>query len=175
MSVLIGKQQEWKLANAPKNDKFQYTHFVHKISSFDTAPNKLLASDSHLRPDRYALEQGDLSKAGFEKSRFSVPFSVMSPKNDKFQYTHFVHKISSFDTAPNKLLASDSHLRPDRYALEQGDLSKAGFEKSRLFFMFVNSTFNVSIAIHFEKQSYYTYPQLEKECIEEEDVLKAEP
>ncbi|KAB2045098.1 hypothetical protein ES319_D01G137900v1 [Gossypium barbadense] len=61
-------KEEWKLANAPKNDKFQYTHFVHKISSFDTAPNKLLASDSHLRPDRYALEQGDLSKAGFEKS-----------------------------------------------------------------------------------------------------------
>ncbi|MBA0857694.1 hypothetical protein Goshw_015748 [Gossypium schwendimanii] len=60
--------QAWKLADAPKNDKFQYTHFAHKINSFDTAPKKLLASDSRLRPDRYALEQGDLSKAGFEKS-----------------------------------------------------------------------------------------------------------
>ena len=56
------------------------------------------------------------------------------PKNDKFQYTHFAHKINSFDTAPATLLASDSRLRPDRYALEQGDLSKAGSEKHRLFF-----------------------------------------
>ncbi|MFQ6662722.1 hypothetical protein Gotur_030478 [Gossypium turneri] len=31
-----------------------------------------------------------------------------------------------------KLLASDSRLRPDRFALEKGDLSKAGSEKSRL-------------------------------------------
>ncbi|KAB2022895.1 hypothetical protein ES319_D07G244700v1 [Gossypium barbadense] len=60
--------EAWKLANAPKNDKFQYTHFAHKINSFDTTPKKLLASDSLLRPDRHALEQGDLSKAGFEKS-----------------------------------------------------------------------------------------------------------
>ncbi|XP_012486063.1 oxysterol-binding protein-related protein 3A [Gossypium raimondii] len=61
-------KEAWKLADAPKNDKFQYTHFAHKINSFDTAPKKLLASDSRLRPDRYALELGDLSKAGFEKS-----------------------------------------------------------------------------------------------------------
>nr|KJB11384.1 hypothetical protein B456_001G255800 [Gossypium raimondii]KJB11385.1 hypothetical protein B456_001G255800 [Gossypium raimondii] len=66
----------WKLADAPKNDKFQYTHFAHKINSFDTAPKKLLASDSRLRPDRYALEQGDLSKAGFEKSREATFFKV---------------------------------------------------------------------------------------------------
>ncbi|XVF76645.1 hypothetical protein PTKIN_Ptkin13bG0283200 [Pterospermum kingtungense] len=61
-------KEAWRVADAPKNDKFQYTHFAHKINSFDTAPKKLLASDSRLRPDRYALEQGDLSKAGFEKS-----------------------------------------------------------------------------------------------------------
>lgn len=62
----------WHLADVPKNDKFQYTHFAHKINSFDTAPAKLLASDSRLRPDRYALEQGDLSKAGAEKHRFVI-------------------------------------------------------------------------------------------------------
>ncbi|XVF08106.1 hypothetical protein REPUB_Repub06bG0197300 [Reevesia pubescens] len=61
-------KEAWRLADAPKNDKFQYTYFAHKINSFDTAPKKLLASDSRLRPDRYALEQGDLSKAGYEKS-----------------------------------------------------------------------------------------------------------
>ncbi|ONI03435.1 hypothetical protein PRUPE_6G256800 [Prunus persica] len=60
--------KEVRVADVPENDKFQYTHFAHKINSFDTAPKKLLASDSRLRPDRYALEQGDLSKAGFEKS-----------------------------------------------------------------------------------------------------------
>ncbi|EOY07505.1 Oxysterol-binding family protein [Theobroma cacao] len=61
-------KEAWKVADAPKNDKFQYTYFAHKINSFDTAPQKLLASDSRLRPDRYALEQGDLTKAGLEKS-----------------------------------------------------------------------------------------------------------
>ncbi|KAJ7961408.1 Oxysterol-binding family protein [Quillaja saponaria] len=62
-------KEAWRVADAPKNDKFQYTYFAHKINSFDTAPKKLLASDSRLRPDRSALEQGDLSKAGREKSR----------------------------------------------------------------------------------------------------------
>ncbi|KAJ7950301.1 Oxysterol-binding family protein [Quillaja saponaria] len=61
-------KEAWRVADAPKNDKFQYTYFAHKINSFDTAPKKLLASDSRLRPDRSALEQGDLSKAGYEKS-----------------------------------------------------------------------------------------------------------
>ena len=61
--------QVWRIAAAPVNDKFQYTHFAHKINSFETAPRKLLASDSRLRSDRYALEKGDLSKAGVEKSR----------------------------------------------------------------------------------------------------------
>ncbi|XP_022743302.1 oxysterol-binding protein-related protein 3A-like isoform X4 [Durio zibethinus] len=60
-------KEAWRVADAPKNDKFQYTYFAHKINSFDSAPKKLLASDSRLRADRYALEQGDLSKAGFEK------------------------------------------------------------------------------------------------------------
>ncbi|CAL5388301.1 unnamed protein product [Camellia sinensis] len=59
----------WRVAKAPPNDKFQYTYFAHKINSLDTAPKKLLASDSRLRPDRYALEKGDLPKAGSEKSR----------------------------------------------------------------------------------------------------------
>lgn len=62
--------QVWHIADAPKNDKFQYTYFAHKINSFDTAPKRLLASDSRLRPDRYALEKGDLSKSGAEKSRY---------------------------------------------------------------------------------------------------------
>ncbi|KOM26199.1 hypothetical protein LR48_Vigan238s003200 [Vigna angularis] len=61
-------KEVWHVADVPKNDKFQYTHFAHKINSFDTAPRKLLASDSRLRPDRYALEMGDLSKSGAEKS-----------------------------------------------------------------------------------------------------------
>uniref|UniRef100_A0A0A9ABE4 Oxysterol-binding protein n=1 Tax=Arundo donax TaxID=35708 RepID=A0A0A9ABE4_ARUDO len=59
----------WRVAPTPQNDKFQYTYFAHKINSFDTAPKKLLSSDSRLRPDRYALEKGDMSKSGAEKSR----------------------------------------------------------------------------------------------------------
>ncbi|KAK1264813.1 Oxysterol-binding protein-related protein 3C [Acorus gramineus] len=61
-------KEVWRVAPVPENDKFQYTHFAHKINSFDTAPKKLLASDSRLRPDRRALEKGDLSKASSEKS-----------------------------------------------------------------------------------------------------------
>ncbi|KAI3800869.1 hypothetical protein L1987_28968 [Smallanthus sonchifolius] len=61
-------KEVWKVAEAPENDKFQYTHFAHKVNNFDTAPTNLLASDSRLRSDRYALEKGDLSKAGSEKS-----------------------------------------------------------------------------------------------------------
>ncbi|KAF4377533.1 hypothetical protein F8388_025024 [Cannabis sativa] len=61
-------KEAWRVIKGPENDKYQYTHFAHKVNSFDTAPKKLLASDSRLRPDRYALEKGDLSKAGFEKS-----------------------------------------------------------------------------------------------------------
>ncbi|XP_030529049.1 oxysterol-binding protein-related protein 3A-like [Rhodamnia argentea] len=62
-------KEAWRVAEAPKNDKFQYTYFGHEINSFNTAPKKVLASDSRLRSDRYALEQGDLPKAGAEKSR----------------------------------------------------------------------------------------------------------
>ncbi|KAG9454663.1 hypothetical protein H6P81_007567 [Aristolochia fimbriata] len=61
-------KEVWRIADTPANDKFQYTYFAHKINSFDTAPKKLLASDSRLRPDRWALEKDDLSKAGTEKS-----------------------------------------------------------------------------------------------------------
>ncbi|CAM8913155.1 unnamed protein product [Rhodiola kirilowii] len=62
-------KEVFHIADVPKDDKYQYTYFAHKINSFSTAPKKLLASDSRLRPDRYALEKGDLSKAGSEKSR----------------------------------------------------------------------------------------------------------
>lgn len=61
----------WKCTEQPKGDKFQYTHFAHVINSFDTAPQGLLPSDSRLRPDRYALEMGDMSKAGSDKTRYS--------------------------------------------------------------------------------------------------------
>ncbi|KAL0736767.1 hypothetical protein Bca4012_012977 [Brassica carinata] len=61
-------KEVWKVAEAPKNDRYQYTHFAHKVNSFDTAPSKLLSSDSRLRPDRYALDIGDMTKAGYEKS-----------------------------------------------------------------------------------------------------------
>jgi len=53
------------------------THTLLKINSFDTAPKKLLPSDSRLRPDRYALEKGDMSKSGAEKSRY-CPFVLNS-------------------------------------------------------------------------------------------------
>ncbi|KAK3206281.1 hypothetical protein Dsin_020327 [Dipteronia sinensis] len=61
-------KEVWHVADVPENDVHQYTYFAHKINSFDTAPKKLLASDSRLRPDRFALEKGDMSRAGTEKT-----------------------------------------------------------------------------------------------------------
>ncbi|KAF9611785.1 hypothetical protein IFM89_035770 [Coptis chinensis] len=60
--------QVWRVADSPEDDKFQYTYFAHKINSFNTAPKNILSSDARLRPDRNALEKGDLSKAAVEKS-----------------------------------------------------------------------------------------------------------
>ncbi|EFJ19778.1 hypothetical protein SELMODRAFT_153241 [Selaginella moellendorffii] len=81
-------KEVWRVADVPKNDKFQYTHFAHKINSFDTAPNGLLPSDSRLRPDRYALEKGEMSKAGSEKSRMEdkqrAEKKVRESRSEKF-------------------------------------------------------------------------------------------
>ena len=82
ISSVIFILQVWHVADAPQNDKFEYTYFAHKLNSFDTAPRKLLASDSRLRPDRYALEMGDMSKAGAEKSRsLTFSFIPLVPEN----------------------------------------------------------------------------------------------
>ncbi|CAN4118307.1 unnamed protein product [Withania somnifera] len=82
-------KEVWKAAETPKNDKFQYTYFAHKINSLDTAPKKLLASDSRLRPDRYALEKGDVSKASSEKSRLEerqrADRRIREAKGDEFK------------------------------------------------------------------------------------------
>ncbi|KAJ0027716.1 hypothetical protein Pint_35409 [Pistacia integerrima] len=81
-------KEVWRVADAPKNDKHQYTYFAHKLNSFDTAPKKLLSSDSRLRPDRCALETGDLSKAGSEKTRLEerqrTEKRTREAKGDKF-------------------------------------------------------------------------------------------
>lgn len=70
-SVSLGiLPQIWNVAEVPKGDKFQYTYFAHQVNSFESAPAGLLPSDSRLRPDRYALEMGDMNKAGSEKSRY---------------------------------------------------------------------------------------------------------
>ncbi|KAI4324416.1 hypothetical protein MLD38_029908 [Melastoma candidum] len=65
----VEAKEAWRVAESPEGDKYQYTYFGHKVNSFETAPKRLLASDSRLRPDRLALERGDLTKAGYEKSR----------------------------------------------------------------------------------------------------------
>ena len=94
--------QVWHVADTPQNDKFQYTYFAHKINSFDTAPKKLLASDSRLRPDRFALEKSDLSKAGAEKSRsLSLPPSR----------THIMKTFAHIQKVKMKLSATEMELR----------------------------------------------------------------
>ncbi|OVA16527.1 Oxysterol-binding protein [Macleaya cordata] len=81
-------KEVWRVGDVPKIDKLPYTYFGNKINSLDTAPRKLLASDSRLRPDRYALEKDDLSKAGTEKSsleeRQKTERRKREAKGDKF-------------------------------------------------------------------------------------------
>ncbi|RZC91583.1 hypothetical protein C5167_027646 [Papaver somniferum] len=62
----------WRVPDVPVKDKYHFTYFSHKVNSFDTAPRQMLASDSRLRPDRYALEKGDLSKVSHQKNRLEV-------------------------------------------------------------------------------------------------------
>ena len=62
-------EEVWHVAEQPKGDKFQYSKFAHHINSFESAPPGLLPSDSRLRPDRAALEHGDMHKSAVEKSR----------------------------------------------------------------------------------------------------------
>ncbi|KAG8496392.1 hypothetical protein CXB51_007603 [Gossypium anomalum] len=75
------------------------------------------------------LQGTELKELSSQMSLFGT--LLLLQKMTNFKYTYFAHKIKSFDTAPKNLLASESHLRPDRFALERGDLSKAGAEKSR--------------------------------------------
>lgn len=59
----------WKLAEVPKNDKYDYTYFAHMLNSFETAPKPVLASDGRIRADRLALERGNNKKAGSDKTK----------------------------------------------------------------------------------------------------------
>eukprot|EP00243_Klebsormidium_subtile_P003389 TRINITY_DN16775_c0_g1_i1.p1 TRINITY_DN16775_c0_g1~~TRINITY_DN16775_c0_g1_i1.p1 ORF type:complete len:536 (-),score=173.66 TRINITY_DN16775_c0_g1_i1:232-1839(-) len=59
----------WKLAEVPKNDKYDYTYFAHMLNSFETAPKPVLASDGRIRGDRLALERGNTKKAGSDKTK----------------------------------------------------------------------------------------------------------
>ncbi|KAK9126972.1 hypothetical protein Scep_015818 [Stephania cephalantha] len=79
-------KEVWRVSDMPENDKFQYTYFAHKINSFETAPTNLLASDSRLRPDRCALQKGDPSKAGAEKS--SLEEKQRAEKRNREQEGH---------------------------------------------------------------------------------------
>lgn len=57
----------WAASPKPADDAYGFTTFAHTLNSFDLAPKALLASDSRLRPDRVALEAGEMGKAGSAK------------------------------------------------------------------------------------------------------------
>ena len=96
LNCLYNLLQIWRIAPTPKNDKYQYTHFAHKINSFDTAPKNLLPSDSRLRPDRYALEMGDMSKSSAEKSRY-CPFISNSDHSSVAPAVSFYDRCCNFE------------------------------------------------------------------------------
>ncbi|KAI3839921.1 hypothetical protein MKX03_025186 [Papaver bracteatum] len=82
----------WRVPDVPVKDKYHFTYFADKINSFDTAPRQMLASDSRLRPDRYALEKGDLSKVRHEKNSFEMSpmliFGLVQRKERKRRETN---------------------------------------------------------------------------------------
>lgn len=57
----------WSASEMPADDAYGFTRFAHRLNSFELAPKALLASDSRLRPDRVALEAGEMGKAGSAK------------------------------------------------------------------------------------------------------------
>eukprot|EP00218_Dolichomastix_sp_CCMP3274_P008035 CAMPEP_0170144230 /NCGR_PEP_ID=MMETSP0033_2-20121228/13371_1 /TAXON_ID=195969 /ORGANISM="Dolichomastix tenuilepis, Strain CCMP3274" /LENGTH=450 /DNA_ID=CAMNT_0010380719 /DNA_START=58 /DNA_END=1410 /DNA_ORIENTATION=+ len=58
----------WAATPKPEGDKYGFTKFAHFLNSFESAPSSgVLASDARRRPDRVALEQGDLAAAGAAK------------------------------------------------------------------------------------------------------------
>ncbi|KAE8661100.1 Oxysterol-binding protein-related protein 3A [Hibiscus syriacus] len=73
-------KKSWRVADAPKNDKFQYTYFAHKINSFDTTPKKLLASDSHLRPRQICTRAGLEERQRAEKKNREERGHKFTPK-----------------------------------------------------------------------------------------------
>ncbi|KAG1371714.1 oxysterol-binding protein-related protein 3A-like [Cocos nucifera] len=107
-------------------------HFIYDITS--KLKTKFLGNSVEVYP--VGRTRVTLKKAGVVLDLVPPPTKVWrvvaTPVNDKYQYTYFAHKINSFDTAPKKLMVSDSRMRPDRHALEKGDMSKSGTEKSSL-------------------------------------------
>uniref|UniRef100_A0A804MBV9 Uncharacterized protein n=1 Tax=Zea mays TaxID=4577 RepID=A0A804MBV9_MAIZE len=99
----------WRVAPAPQNDGYQYTHFAHKINSFNTAPKKLLASDSRLRPDRYAIETGDMSKLEdqFTPRWFNVTDAVASTPWGDLQICEYSGKYTEHRAAIDSSSTTD--------------------------------------------------------------------
>lgn len=56
----------WKASENPKAD-YGFTQFARLLNKFDSAPRNMLASDARLRPDRQALDDGEMGKAGSAK------------------------------------------------------------------------------------------------------------
>lgn len=132
-------KEVWHLADTPKNDKFQYTHFAHKINSFDTAPKKLLASDSRLRPDRYALEMGDLSKSGAEKSsleeRQRAEKRNREVKGDKFtpRWFDLTEDIANTPWGEMEIYQFNGKYAEHRAAIDSSDIVEVEDVKTKEF------------------------------------------
>ncbi|OVA16526.1 Oxysterol-binding protein [Macleaya cordata] len=120
-------KEVWRVADAPKNNKFQFTYFTHKINSFDTAPRKLLASDSRLRPDRYALEKGDLSKAGREKNSLEVKQRAEKKKREanghqyKPRWFHLTGEVAATPWGDLEVYQFNGKYNKHRAAVDRSD------------------------------------------------------
>ncbi|KAK4480959.1 hypothetical protein RD792_011821 [Penstemon davidsonii] len=133
-------KEVWRAAELPKKDKFQYTHFAHKINSFDTAPKKLLPSDSRLRSDRLALEKGDLSRAGSEKSRLEekqrAEKKTREAKDDEFKPKWFdlTDEVSTTPWGELEIYRFNGKYAEHRAAVDSSDSSEELENKSMEFY-----------------------------------------
>ncbi|KAI3897641.1 hypothetical protein MKW92_031317 [Papaver armeniacum] len=127
----------WRVSDVPVKDKYQFTYFAHMVNSFDTAPCQMLASDSRLRPDRYALEKGDASKRKERKRReangdtftpkwFDLTNEVVTTPHGETRvykysgkYNEHRSRVNNLNISPNEVDVQPTEFNPWQYGQEK--------------------------------------------------------
>ncbi|TQE08181.1 hypothetical protein C1H46_006148 [Malus baccata] len=92
-------KEVWRVADVPQNDSFQYTHFAHKINSFDSAPKNLEERQRAEKKNR--LEKGhEFTPRWFDKTDevFKTTWDNMEVYRYNGKYTEHRAAIDNSDS-----------------------------------------------------------------------------